>query len=159
MAPLIHPSHIGLRSLGHHDDWPDYPDVDFDPIARFILVFCISFLIITSLVVVLKLLGVCLLACLIGCRTGPEERIVYRVSLGRDWSDGGERAAASPPSQLVEERSELTKQVYRPIYHDQQPPPHPVPNLAHGVQPESSDAPPPYSPQASGHKNYGATQS
>lgn len=84
MAPVIHPGHIGLRSLGtlgHHDDYPDYPDVDLDPIARFILVFVFSFLAITMLLVFLKLAGVCLLACMIGCRNGPEERVVYRVSL------------------------------------------------------------------------------
>lgn len=83
MAPVIHPGHIGLRSLGalgHHDDYPDYPDVDLDPLARFILVFCVSFLVITMLLVFLKLCGICLLACMIGCRAGPEERVVYRVS-------------------------------------------------------------------------------
>lgn len=90
MAPVIHPGHIGLRSLGalgHHDDYPDYPDVDLDPIARFILVFVFSFMAITFLLVFLKLAGICLLACMIGCRNGPEERIVYRVS-----------ASASKPS-------------------------------------------------------------
>lgn len=99
MAPVINPLHLGLRSpeaLGHqkdpdYPDYPDYPDVDLDPVARFILVFCVSFLVITTLLVLLKLAGVCLLACLIGCRASPEERVVYRVSepsvrVLRDWS-------------------------------------------------------------------------
>lgn len=91
MAPLIHPGHLGLRSLdalGHHDR----PDVDLDPVARFVLVFCVSFLVITTLLVLLKLLGVCLLACLIGCRAGPEERVVYRVSADELASCRSQRA-------------------------------------------------------------------
>ncbi|EJT51236.1 hypothetical protein A1Q1_07563 [Trichosporon asahii var. asahii CBS 2479] len=123
MAPVIHPGHIGLRSLGalgKHDDYPDYPDVDLDPIARFILVFVFSFLAITMLLVFLKLAGICLLACMIGCRNGPEERVVYRV--------------------------------YQPIPGNVQPQPHPAPNLHgadHGESGSGDAPPPPYSAQAS----------
>lgn len=144
MAPLIHPAHVGLRNLGYHDDMPD---VDLDPIARFMLVWAIAFLLITAFAVLLKLLGVCLLACLIGCRNGTEERVVYRVSrpAGASYCDG----------------RKLTAQIYQPLPHDQQPLPHPLPQArARGVARQQGGdeeaPPPPYTPH-DGPKNYGAT--